>query len=87
MINDYYLIRNIPSIDLHGLPRDIARSNLMEFIDDNLKLGNKYIEIIHGIGEGVLKEEVHDELKHNKNIIDFKTKNNNSGATIALLRE
>ncbi len=86
MINDYYLERVIPTLDLHGLSRDIARSNLIEFIKDNVKLKYKYIRIVHGIGEGILKEEVHDTLEKSKDVIDYKLEINNPGSTIVLLR-
>jgi len=86
MINDYYLERVIPTLDLHGLSRDIARSNLIEFIKDNVKLKYKYIRIVHGIGEGILKEEVRDTLEKSKDVIDYKLEINNPGSTIVLLR-
>ena len=57
---------NIPSIDLHGETRDSARVLVMEFINDNIKLKNEKVLIIHGIGSGTLKNEVHKNLKINK---------------------
>lgn len=86
MINDYYLERVIPTLDLHGLSRDIARSNLLEFIKENIKLKYKYIRIIHGIGEGILKEEVHNVLEKNKYVTSYKLENDNPGSTIVLLK-
>lgn len=85
MIDNYYLFNNLPELDLHGLPRDIARAELINFIDDNLKLKNEIIEIIHGIGNGDLKDEVHNYLKNCNDILEYKLKNDNSGVTIALL--
>ena len=87
MINDYYLERNIPTLDLHGLSHDIARSNLIEFIKENVKQEKKYLRVIHGIGEGILKEEVHLELKTNKYVSDYKIEIGNPGSTIVLLKK
>ena len=36
-----YEKENIPILDLHGLDRDSARSDLLEFIKEQFKLGNK----------------------------------------------
>ena len=62
------LYNNLPTLDLHGVDRDYARILINEFIDDNYKLGNKYIAIVHGKGEGVLKKRVHELLKTNKKV-------------------
>lgn len=86
MINDYYLERVIPTLDLHGLSRDIAHSDLIEFIKENIQLKYKYIRIVHGIGEGILKEEVHSTLEKCKDVIDYRLEINNPGSTIVLLR-
>lgn len=72
---------NTPSIDLHGETRDSARVLVKEFLNDNIKLGNEYLTIIHGIGSGVLKNEVHKVLKNNRKVISYKLDNFNSGVT------
>lgn len=76
---------NIPSIDLHGEVRDSARVLVMEFINDNIKLKNEKILIIHGIGSGALKNEVHKVLKTNKKVKSYKLDNFNSGCTVVEL--
>lgn len=76
---------NIPSIDLHGEVRDSARVLVMEFINDNIKLKNEKILIIHGIGSGALKNEVHKVLKANKKVKSCKLDNFNSGCTVVEL--
>ncbi|MDO4963397.1 MAG: Smr/MutS family protein [bacterium] len=73
---------NLPSIDLHGLDRDTARVKVLEFINDNLKLKNAFVCIIHGIGSGVLKTEVHNTLRMCKYVSEYKLFYNNSGCTI-----
>ena len=74
-------------LDLHGESRDIARILIEEFIRDSIKMGEKQIKIIHGIGTGVLKKEVQKVLKNNKNVeksyIDFF----NIGQTIVVLKK
>ena len=84
-LNEVIYLDNLPSIDLHGLDRDTARVKVLEFINDNLILKNKIICIVHGIGSGILKDEVHNTLKHNKNVEDYKLFYNNSGCTIVKL--
>src|SRR5574344_267929 len=80
-----YLKNNLPSLDLHGENRDTTRVLVNEFINDNYKLGKEEVVIIHGIGEGILKKEVHKVLKNNKKVINFKIDNFNTGCTIAII--
>lgn len=44
------------------------------------------IVIIHGIGTGIVKNEVHEALRVNKNVLEYKTDNFNSGCTVARLK-
>ena len=76
----------LPSIDLHGLDRVLARIKTEEFINDSVKLKNKKIVIIHGIGEGIVKDEVFKTLKKNKNVESFKLNGLNIGCTIVNLK-
>lgn len=76
---------NIPSLDLHGENRDSARVLVNEFIKDNCKLKNNMIVIVHGIGTGILKKEVHSILKINKNVKKYYLDNFNIGCTIVEL--
>ena len=84
-MNDIFLER-YPSVDLHGLDRDSARMVVCDFIDENVFLGNQIIVIIHGIGSGILKKEVHEALRINKKVLDYKTDNFNAGCTIVKLK-
>ena len=84
-INDILYIDSLPTIDLHGFDRMYARLKVLDFINDNIKLKNEFIVIIHGIGGNVLKHEIHDLLKKDKRIIDYKIYYNNVGCTIAQL--
>lgn len=78
-------LKHLPTIDLHGLDRDTARVYVNDFIDENRKLGKNQIVIIHGIGEGILKKEVHDTLKNNKYVVQYKLHTFNTGCTIVTL--
>ncbi len=83
-VYDIFLER-YPRIDLHGYDRDSARMMTNDFVMENVILGNDTIVIIHGIGSGIVKNEVHEALKHNKNVLEYKMDNFNSGCTIIKL--
>jgi len=84
MKTDIFLNR-YPSIDLHGYDRDSARMMTNDFVIENVILKNEYIVIIHGIGTGIVKKEVHEALRVNKNVLEYKTDNFNSGCTVVKL--
>ena len=65
------LKNNIPSIDLHGEDRVNALIRVSEFIDDSIKLKNKYILIIHGKGSYILKNAIHEYLKRDKRVCEY----------------
>ena len=83
--NDIFLDM-LPCIDLHGYDRESARVAIEDFIRDNLKMKNLIITIVHGNGSGIIKETTHMVLKHNKNVIEYKTFYNNTGVTIVQLK-
>ena len=85
MKTDIFLNR-YPSIDLHGYDRDSARMVTNDFVLENVILKNEYIVIIHGIGSGIVKKSVHEALRVNKNVLEYKTDNFNSGCTIVKLK-
>lgn len=76
------LYKNLPTIDLHGETGDIAAILVKNFVNDNITLKNEKIVVIHGIGKGIVKKAVHNELKSNKNVRSFKLDNFNEGQTI-----
>ncbi len=86
-LKEVIYIDNLPTIDLHGFDRDYARVKTLEFINDNIKMKNEIICIIHGRGTGIVKEEVHDTLKKNKNVLDYKLFYNNIGCTLVKLKK
>ena len=75
-----------PRIDVHGETYDSVSLILSQFVDDNYKLGNKYIAIVHGKGEGILKKRIHELLKSNKKVEDYYLNNWNIGETIIVLK-
>lgn len=82
-IDEVIFADNLPTLDLHGYDRDSARVAINDFINDNIKMGNEVIAIIHGIGMGIIKDVTIKTLKHNKNVIKFKSAYNNPGCMLA----
>lgn len=84
-IDNIIFVDSLPSIDLHGLDRNTARVKVLEFIRDNKIMKNKIICIVHGIGSGILREEVHKTLSKSKDVLKYKLFYNNNGCTIVEL--
>lgn len=76
----------LPKLDLHGETGDYAKILVKEFINDNHKLGNKRLIIIHGKGSGIVRKAVHETLKVNKLVSSYKLDNFNDGCTIVELK-
>ena len=74
-----------PRLNVHGETYDSVSLYVTTFIDDNYKMGNKYVAIIHGKGEGILRNRVHELLKVNKKVDNFYINNWNIGETIIVL--
>ncbi len=85
-LKDVIFIDNFPKIDLHGYDRETSRVMVNDFINDNIKLKNDIIVIVHGIGEGILRKETHETLRKNRNVIEYKTFYNNLGSTVVKLK-
>lgn len=83
-IGDPFLA-SYPYIDLHGLTKVEAIIKTNEFINDCLKLRKYDIIIIHGKGSGTLKHSVHEYLRNDKRVIEYKTDNFNDGITVVKL--
>ena len=81
------MYNNLPSIDLHGLDRDYARILINEFINDNYKMKNYKVIIVHGNGTGVIKKTTQETLKVNKLVEEYKIDNFNTGMTVVTLRK
>ena len=79
------LYNNLPTLDLHGYDRDYARIMINDFINDNYKMKNKKIIIIHGNGSGILRKTTQETLRRNKLVEDYKIDNFNDGQTVVIL--
>lgn len=84
-LKEVIFVNDLPSIDLHGYDKDSARVKVLEFINDNKTMQNDLICIVHGVGSGIIKNEVHSTLKRSKDVIGFKLFYNNVGCTIVKL--
>lgn len=82
-LNDIIFINNLPTLDLHGFDRQTAKVAIDDFINDNIKMKNSFIVIIHGIGSGILKDTTQKTLAINKKVIEYKIYPFNVGCTIA----
>jgi len=78
---------NLPTLDLHGEISDISRIRLIDFIKENYKLKVKYFLIIHGIGQDIIRKTVHEELKINNLVEEYKINMFNPGCTIVKLKQ
>lgn len=85
-IDNLIFIDNLPKIDLHSLDRKTARVYINDFINDNVKMKNRFIVIVHGNGSGILRKTTYETLKKNKNVIEYKSFYNNTGCTIARIK-
>lgn len=76
------LYNNLPSLDLHGIDRDYAEILINEFIQDNYKIKNTKVVIIHGIGTGIIRKKTQEVLKKNKLVKEYKIDIFNPGMTV-----
>lgn len=81
-LNNLMFIDSLPTIDLHGMDRDFSRILINEFINDNYKMKNKFVVIIHGNGMDILKKATSETLKRNKLVRAYKLFPYNTGCTI-----
>ncbi len=77
---------NMEQLDLHGEDRIGAKIKVRSFLNDNYKLGNKEIAIVHGVGKGILKKEVLDILRHDKRVEEYNIDMFNEGCTLVKLK-
>lgn len=77
----------LPSIDVHGYTASTVYLPVSIFIDDNLKLKNYKILIIHGMGEFILKNEIKREFTKDKRVKKIYSVSDNLGCTIIELQK
>ncbi len=80
------LYKNLPTLDLHGENREISTVLINDFIEDNYKMNNKKVLIIHGVGTKKLLKTTQETLSKNKYVESYKIDNFNSGQTIITLK-
>ena len=77
-----------PSIDVRGQRVDEAMDNVSHFVDDALMVGMGEVRILHGKGNGVLREEIRKYLKTVGGILSAKDEDlqmGGSGITVVKL--
>ncbi|MBQ0016708.1 MAG: Smr/MutS family protein [Bacteroidales bacterium] len=62
-----------PTIDLRGQRADDAICNLQHFFDDAMLLSEKELRILHGKGNGILKQIIREWLQSNRDVASFKS--------------
>lgn len=80
-------IKILPQLDVHGFTADTVMTVVNDFINDNLKLRNYKICVIHGNGYGILRKTIHTSLKRDKRVSKYYLYNFNIGCTIIELFE
>ena len=85
-INEVIFPDSFPKLDLHEYDRETARVAINDFIDDNIKMKNEIITIIHGIGSGIIRHTTIETLNKNKYVEEFKSDYSNRGCTIVKLK-
>ena len=81
-IDQLIFIDNLPTLDLHGLDSMTARVYINDFINDNYKMQNEFIVIVHGIGTGILRKVTFDTLSKHKKVLEYKSYYYNNGCVI-----
>lgn len=78
-----------PEIDLHGESVDVALSLLDAFLNHEFVAGTEVVKIIHGRGEGKLREAIHDALGKQTTLVasfrDAQSRKQQGGVTYAAL--
>lgn len=78
---------NVPTIDLHGEDRKSSELLVKQFLNDLVKLKLEKGIIIHGIGTGILKKQVHEVLKRDKRVEKYYINFFNIGCTVVELKK
>lgn len=81
------ILSSAPSLDLHGMDQEITKILVNEFINDNFKMKNYNVVIIHGKGKGILRKTVQEVLKKNKLVEKFYLDFFNDGCTVVKIKE
>ena len=77
---------NTPSLDIHGFDRYGGVAMIKNFIDNESKIGTKKLIVVHGKGEGILKQATHEYLKTDRRVLEYKLNIFNDRETIIILK-
>lgn len=80
------LSRDTPSVDLHGLTKDAAESELDVFLNREFMGGSRAVRIVHGKGTGVLKLAVEETLAHHPLVMQWRNSEKRGGGKRGYLR-
>ncbi len=86
MFSDVFL-NILPSLDLHGYSSDMIEVLISDFLLENYRLDKKKVVIIHGKGEGILKNKCQEILKKDKRVSKFYLDGFNTGCTIVEMND
>ena len=78
-----------PTLDVRGKRVEEVMPQLEQFIDNAILLGHGEIKILHGKGEGVLRNVVRDQLKKYKQVAsaaDEHVDRGGDGITVVVLK-
>ncbi len=56
----------IPFVDLHGLRHHIGEARVKHFMREQLVKGTPAVKIIHGNGQGVMRQVAYDWIRTNR---------------------
>lgn len=79
-----------PQVDVRGRNLDDALIEVEKYIDDAFMAGLKDVTVVHGRGEGILREGIRAALKRNKHVASISRPQYNQGgegATLVKLKE
>jgi dsDNA-specific endonuclease/ATPase MutS2 len=65
-------IGDVPELDLHGDPKDLARERLSSFIHQAWMRGTESVRVVHGHGTGLLRDEVRKVLQKEPLVAGFR---------------
>ena len=66
--------------------RETARVAINDFINDMLKQKIQIFVIVHGVGEGIIRNTTLEALRKNKNVLEFKGFYYNTGCTLVRIK-
>ncbi|MFM7853032.1 MAG: Smr/MutS family protein, partial [Flammeovirgaceae bacterium] len=78
-----------PLLDVRGMRAEEVELLLIQFLDDAVLLSQSQLKIIHGKGEGILRQVVRNRLKRTRGVSSFSDEHadrGGDGATVVILK-